>query len=54
MCGIWPSSMGCPSRAGKGVVWDDLRRIARSESLPWVCMGDFNQILDGQDKLGRN
>ncbi|KAF7148704.1 hypothetical protein RHSIM_Rhsim03G0167500 [Rhododendron simsii] len=43
---------GCPTRAGRALVWEDIRRIARSERLPWLCMGDFNQVLRGEDKMG--
>lgn len=51
---LWAATFvyGCPSRAGRDSVWDDIRSIARSEFLPWMCMGDFNQVLHGCDKLG--
>lgn len=36
---------GCPSRAGRGKVWDEIKSLAQDVHLPWLCMGDFNQIL---------
>ena len=29
-----------------------LRVLSRRFSLPWICMGDFNEILLGEEKLG--
>ncbi|KAH7855899.1 hypothetical protein Vadar_030351 [Vaccinium darrowii] len=51
---IWATTFiyGCPGRAGRELVWEKIRRFARSESLPWLCMGDFNQVLSGSDKVG--
>ncbi|KAG5553330.1 hypothetical protein RHGRI_011260 [Rhododendron griersonianum] len=43
---------GCPTRSGRSLVWENLMNIARSERLPWLCMGDFNQVLRVEDKLG--
>ncbi|KAF7149419.1 hypothetical protein RHSIM_Rhsim03G0083500 [Rhododendron simsii] len=50
----WASTFvyGCPSRSGRQEVWDCIKSIARSESLLWLCMGDFNQVLAVEDKLG--
>ncbi|KAG5530598.1 hypothetical protein RHGRI_025530 [Rhododendron griersonianum] len=45
---------GCPSYAGKEKVWNELREIANSEILPWLCIGDFNQVLNAGDKFGGN
>lgn len=51
---MWAATFvyGCPSRGGREVVWDAIRGIVRSEFLPWVCIGDFNQVLSGSDKMG--
>ncbi|KAH7863586.1 hypothetical protein Vadar_019513 [Vaccinium darrowii] len=43
---------GCPLRAGRGRVWDELKTLAQNVSLPWLCMGDFNQVLSIGDKYG--
>ncbi|KAG5528802.1 hypothetical protein RHGRI_029458 [Rhododendron griersonianum] len=45
---------GCPYREGREQVWEDLRRIGRSEKFPWLCMGDFNEVLSSTDKRGGN
>ncbi|KAF7114634.1 hypothetical protein RHSIM_RhsimUnG0081000 [Rhododendron simsii] len=51
---IWAASFvyGSPSRAGRPQVWDELKSIARGEILPWLCIGDFNEILSVDDKIG--
>ncbi|KAF7154196.1 hypothetical protein RHSIM_Rhsim01G0175200 [Rhododendron simsii] len=45
---------GCPTHAGKERVWGELRNIASFERLPWLCIGDFNQVLRVSDKVGGN
>lgn len=25
--------------------WEELRRISNANTLPWLCAGDFNEIL---------
>ena len=32
--------------------WDLLQRLKEVDSLPWVCGGDFNEILSVNDKAG--
>ncbi|KAG5537913.1 hypothetical protein RHGRI_025114 [Rhododendron griersonianum] len=51
---VWAATFiyGCPTRSGRVQVWDSIREIAYSERLPWLCMGDFNQVLSVEDKLG--
>jgi len=34
-------------------LWEKLRQLASSNTLPWVCMGDFNEILYYWEKRGR-
>ncbi|KAF7124152.1 hypothetical protein RHSIM_Rhsim12G0088700 [Rhododendron simsii] len=43
---------GCPERSGCAPVWNTIRSIAHSERLPWLCVGDFNQVMTAEDKLG--
>ncbi|KAF7139019.1 hypothetical protein RHSIM_Rhsim07G0114000 [Rhododendron simsii] len=45
---------GCPTHAGKEKVWNELRKIADMEQLPWMCVGDFNQVLSVGDNIGGN
>ncbi|KAH7848443.1 hypothetical protein Vadar_002760 [Vaccinium darrowii] len=53
---VWAGTFvyGCPARAGRNIVWEEIRRIARAELLPWLCIGDFNQVLCNNDKMGGN
>ena len=32
--------------------WELLRRLHHQNSLPWLCAGDFNEILKQGEKLG--
>lgn len=32
--------------------WELLRRLHYDSSLPWVCGGDFNEVLAPHEKLG--
>ena len=32
--------------------WDMLKRIKSSSSLPWVCIGDFNEVLHRSEHQG--
>lgn len=36
----------------KRFTWDLLRRLAAISSLPWLCFGDFNEVLNLNEKLG--
>ncbi|KAH7865616.1 hypothetical protein Vadar_008962 [Vaccinium darrowii] len=51
---MWAATFvyGCPNRGGRSQIWEEIKRIGCSEILPWACMGDFNQVLHGMDKLG--
>ena len=32
--------------------WDLLRRLKDDSMLSWLCVGDFNEIMDSEEKLG--
>ena len=32
--------------------WNILRRLSESQTLPWLCAGDFNEILYDNEKMG--
>ena len=44
---------GFPTLAGKHVAWDILRVLVNHHHLPWLCRGDFNELLRGDEKWGR-
>ena len=44
---------GFSERSKRKQSWDLLRRLSTGSSLPWVCLGDFNDILSPDDKNGR-
>ncbi|XP_075674809.1 uncharacterized protein LOC142644001 [Castanea sativa] len=41
-----------PRYAEKRLLWDNLTTIAGLHSLPWVIVGNFNEILLGENKFG--
>ncbi|KAH7840676.1 hypothetical protein Vadar_020103 [Vaccinium darrowii] len=53
---VWAATFvyGCPVRSGRSLIWKEIRKIATTEVLPWLCMGDFNQVLSISDKVGGN
>ena len=40
----------CPSK--RQLYWSLLRRLRDVDSLPWVCGGDFNELLSVNEKIG--
>ena len=34
--------------------WNLLRRLERKFQIPWLCVGDFNELLRSEKKLGGN
>ncbi|KAL0355322.1 UNVERIFIED_CONTAM: putative mitochondrial protein [Sesamum radiatum] len=43
---------GHPKTAKRKLTWSLLRRLNRQSQRPWLCMGDFNEILSQQEKQG--
>lgn len=44
---------GFPERNRRHLSWSLLRQLAGLNSLPWVCIGDYNDLLTSNDKRGR-
>ena len=36
---------GNPDTANRGNSWSLLRDLSSQFSIPWVCLGDFNEII---------
>jgi exonuclease III len=43
---------GEPKAEGKGKTWRILRTLNNLYKKPWLCLGDFNEILFGHEKEG--
>ena len=44
---------GSPTVEGKSVAWNILRALRTHHALPWLCVGDFNELLSNGEKWGR-
>ena len=45
---------GQPDTSRREETWRILERLGNSNHLPWLCMGDFNEIVSDSEKLGGN
>lgn len=45
---------GEPSRPLRCRTWELMKHIMSDSDLPWVCLGDFNEILRREEQLGPN
>ena len=45
---------GEPRTNLRGKTWEVLRYLRTQDDLPWICAGDFNEILCQEEQLGRN
>lgn len=43
---------GPPQTAKRKVIWEDLSALLESLKNPWVCFGDFNMIINDEEKVG--
>jgi hypothetical protein len=43
---------GEPARDKKWKTWKLLRILSQQSNLPWLCLGDFNEILYNHEKKG--
>jgi hypothetical protein len=41
---------GSPYYSSRAQFWDDIMSIEDKYSRPWLCLGDFNMILDQSEK----
>jgi hypothetical protein len=44
---------GSPTVEGKSAAWSILRTLRTHHNLPWLCAGDFNELLSNSEKWGR-
>lgn len=40
--------------AERQILWKNLKIVAHLHNLPWLMLGDFNEVLCGNDKFGGN
>ncbi|XP_074270702.1 uncharacterized protein LOC141594592 [Silene latifolia] len=45
---------GWPTVSDRHLSWELLRLLSRQSQLPWVCLGDFNEILYSTEMIGGN
>jgi hypothetical protein len=45
---------GNPEAGKRGESWDLIRHLNTMDPIPWVCLGDFNEILNQSEKWGGN
>ena len=43
---------GEPNTANREISWSLLRDLSSRFSIPWVCLGDFNEIIRAKEKQG--
>jgi exonuclease III len=44
---------GHPETSQKETTWRLLESLNNQSNVPWVCVGDFNEILENREKTGR-
>ncbi|KAM1271218.1 hypothetical protein ACFX2J_032061 [Malus domestica] len=47
------SFYGFPNTTDRHLSWALLSSLNRQSSLPWLCVGDFNEVLSAPGQLGR-
>ena len=43
-----------PRLAERRILWENLKTMAHLHNLPWLMLGDFNEVLCDDDKFGGN
>ncbi|XP_075669777.1 uncharacterized protein LOC142639497 [Castanea sativa] len=41
-----------PRLAERRILWHNLSLVNATHNLPWIILGDFNEVLSGEEKLG--
>ncbi|XP_075645738.1 uncharacterized protein LOC142616864 [Castanea sativa] len=41
-----------PRLAERHILWHNLSLVNATHNLPWIMLGDFNEVLSGEEKLG--
>ncbi|XP_019167807.1 PREDICTED: uncharacterized protein LOC109163512 [Ipomoea nil] len=52
-CWRFTGYYGYPERHRRKEAWQLLRSLSARSTLPWLVMGDYNDLLDQSEKLGR-
>ena len=45
---------GDANRGLRYETWDTMKRLRGESTLPWLCIGDFNEILRQEEQMGPN
>jgi hypothetical protein len=43
-----------PNRSLRWHTWNIMKQMRSDSFLPWVCIGDFNEILEKEEQFGPN
>ena len=43
-----------PRLSKRRILWNNLKTVAQLHNLPWLMLGDFNEVLCGEDKFRGN
>ena len=41
-----------PHLTKRKILWSNLTKVAQLHNLPWLVLGDFNEVLCGEDRYG--
>ena len=41
-----------PNLECRKILWNNLCSVASTFSFPWLCIGDFNEVLNSSEKFG--
>lgn len=41
-----------PHIVERKILWSNLSLVAQLHNMPWLLLGDFNEVLTGEDKFG--